>query len=142
MIMSSLSKNIIALLVIASFLMVAFFSLTTMTYDASGRMTSDCPFSGPGVFLCPQNLLAATAHHLTAYHAFFNVPIGASLTVALGALVLLALVLFSRSLDPPWPELLLLANQPDALSPVPLRDYRITSWLALLENSPTLRQST
>ena len=73
--MSTLLKKIIALLVLVSFMVIIFFGFAIMLHGPDGQMQGNCPFSAPGVSLCPQDTLAVALHHISSYHSFLNVPI-------------------------------------------------------------------
>ena len=133
--MTILRQQIIALLTIASLVLVIFSSLAMASHEPGGNMTNDCPFSSPGTSFCPQNLIAATIHHLSAYYSFFNVPLNLGLTMFVSLLLILYFVLIS-SISPPRFKSALLNSRLYTPLPVPLRDRKITHWLALLENSP------
>jgi len=131
-------KKIVAPLVFASFLMVAFFGFAAMTSGQDGRMQGDCPFSATGASLCPQDILPGVIHHLSAYQSFLNVPIGFNLTV-----LLIALLAFSIAPILFWGSLVLvpiafekvLYESPPSIS----YNKKRIRWLSLFENSPSFR---
>lgn len=135
--MKSFLKQIIALLVLASFLSVAFLSFNTMMQGPDGRMVGDCPFSAMGASLCPQDTVAVAVHHISAYYAFLNVPVGSS--VASLIILLLATAGIMLMIFPEW----LLSEPPQYInvfynSPPPDSNRRkIAHWLSLFENSPS-----
>lgn len=132
--MSSISRKIVAPLVLASFLSVAFFGFAAMSYGADGNMQGDCPFSATGVVQCSQDALVAAMHHISAYQSFLNVPASSAALALIGALLLAAylLVLYVRPL---------LFRIPVFISynfrPLTSQDRKIHRWLSLHENSPS-----
>lgn len=130
-------KTIIALITLASFIWIVFFSFASMSFGPDGRMAGDCPFSAMGTSLCPQDTVAAALHHIGAYSSFLNVPIP-SLTVAIMFLLALALTLavifISKTLLGPPLQLGIVYEDPPARA----ANRKITKWLSLFENSPSL----
>jgi hypothetical protein len=135
--MKSFYKQIIAILVLTSFLSVAFFSFDMMMQGPDGRMVGDCPFSAMGASLCPQDTVAVAVHHISAYYAFLNVPIGsgaASLIILLLATASIMLMIFREWMLPGPPQFLYsFYNSP----PLDSNRRKITHWLSLFENSPS-----
>lgn len=136
--MSPVYQKIISLLVLASFMAVTFFGFAIMMHGPNGWMSGDCPFSVMGASLCPQNTLATAIHLISAYHTFLNVPVGAGLTTLVISLlfaVCILLVIFIRSplLGPPA-LVGIFYDSPPAAS----HKRKITRWLSLFENSPSL----
>lgn len=135
--MKSFYTQIITALVLASFLSVAFFSFNMMMQGPDGRMIGDCPFSALGASLCPQDTVAAAVHHISAYYAFLNVPVGSSfaalmITLLLVAATLLVISIRTLLLGPPILATVLYDSPPpNAYS------GKITRWLSLFENSPS-----
>ncbi len=133
--MSSLLKKLITALILTSFITIVLFSLASMTHGSDGRLAGDCPFSSPGASLCPQDMVALIIHHLSAYHAFLNVPIGSGLTTLIISLLLVigvALVIFIH-LPLLGPPSLILYSYPLVDS----YNRKIVRWLSRLENSPS-----
>jgi len=134
---SRLFARIILVLVLASFIGVAFFSLILLSHGPNDRMTTECPFSA-GVSLCPQDSLALIAHHISAYSAFFAFPPSVFVTVMFLLLLFWALVFILSwylPLSPPTRPIPLLYT---TLPLANLYKKRIVGWLSLLENSPQL----
>ncbi len=135
--MPTISKKIITTLVLASLIMIMFFSFTLMMNGPNERMLADCPFSVMGASLCPQDIVAVVIHHISAYHAFLNVTVSAGLTTLIISLlfaICAVLVIFIH----------LPLFGPPAFVPIlhdsPLLDSyskKIIRWLSLLENSPS-----
>jgi hypothetical protein len=76
------SKNVVALGVIA-FLAVGFFSLSSMSMDASGRMIN-CPFMNSNSSLCQMTL----AEHISQWQQFSTITREKSLLVSLFSLLI------------------------------------------------------
>lgn len=136
--MQSTSHKIIALLVLVSFLMIVVFSFAFMAHDMDEDISSDCPFSVMGVSLCSQGTVAVVIHHISSYHSFLNVPADFGVMTLLISLLLLAsaiLVTFVSSLllEPPA-----FAVIPYDFPPGTSYNRKITRWLSLFENSPSL----
>ncbi|MDZ4205951.1 MAG: hypothetical protein U1C12_01930 [Patescibacteria group bacterium] len=137
MYMSFLSKKIITLFLLVSFLAIALFSFALMVHGPDGRMPGDCPFSIMGDSLCPQDTIAVAIHNISAYHTFLNVPVSAGLTALVISLLFAIYAVLVISVR-------LLLFRPPAFTPVlydsqPVDSYsnKITRWLSLLENSPS-----
>ncbi|MDP2655765.1 MAG: hypothetical protein Q8P17_04580 [bacterium] len=130
-------KKITGPLILASFLMVALFGFVAMSYGPDGRMQGGCPFSATGIVLCSQDALVAALHHISAYQSFLNVPVDSTLMLLMGALLLAVyiLVLIIRPLLFVVPVRLAHFSHGPPLS---ARTRKITRWLSLLENSPSL----
>ncbi len=122
---------------LASLLIVVFFSFGTMTHNSGGNMEAGCPFSAMGTPLCPQDLAAAAVHHISAYQSLLNTPIGPGITALIIALIMLVYGVFTLFIRPPafQPQLIgHFRHSPDSS----LRDRKIASWLSLFEHSPSL----
>ena len=137
--MNPLSKQITTVLVLSSFLAIAFFSFVLMTHGPDGRMPGDCPLSTMGVSLCPQDTVAIAIHHISSYHAFLNVPVGVGLTALIISLLFALFAVFAifiRStllgLGPPL-FARVLYNSP----PADPHSRETVRWLSLFENSPS-----
>src|SRR3989338_11648061 len=93
-------SKLLAALMLASLLAIVLFSFGTMTHNSSGSMEAGCPFTAMGVPLCPQNLVAAAIHHISAYQSLLNTPASSGMTALLVALLVLvygAFIFFIRS---------------------------------------------
>lgn len=130
-------EKIAAPLMLASFLMVVFFGFVAMSYGPDGRMQGDCPFSATGIVLCSQDALVAAMHHIGAYQSFLNVPVDSTALVLISALLLAAYLLVLR-VRPPLFQAIARRNHFNTDPPVSARTRKITRWLSLLENSPSL----
>ena len=124
-------NKIITAFVLTSFLTVVFFSFAVMIHGPDGRMSGNCLFSASSVSLCPQDTVAVAIHHLSAYHAFLNAPVGSGLTAIIISLLFVIgtfYVIFTHS------PLLGLRAVVNVLGDPPLttsHDRKITHWLSL-----------
>ena len=130
-------KQIIALLVLVSFLTVVFLGLAVMMHQPDGRMQNDCPFSAMGASLCPQDVVAMAFHHVSAYNSFFNIPMRSGIASFIIFSLLFAgaiLMIFRNVFTVESPRLVGVRYD----SPPPTSWKRkIARWLALHENSPS-----
>ncbi|MEK7609855.1 MAG: hypothetical protein AAB470_01890 [Patescibacteria group bacterium] len=135
---SFLSKKIITVLVLTSFLTVAIFSFAVMTRGPDGRMEGDCPFSVVGQSICPQDTVAVAIHHISAYQSFLNMPVGSGLTALIVSLLFAVcaalFILISSPLLGPPAVARILYDSPS----IGLRSRKLTRWLSLFENSPSM----
>lgn len=135
--MPFISKKIVAPFILASFLMVALFGFVAMSYGPDGRMEGGCPFSATGATFCPQDALIVAMHHISAYQSFLNIPVDSAMLLLMSALffAVYLLVLIVR------PLLFTIPVRTNHLShgpPLSARTRKITRWLSLFENSPSL----
>ena len=136
--MPVLLKKAVVLLTLVSLLAREFFSFSFMAQGVDGQMQGDCPFSVMGVALCPQDALAAVAHHVSAYQSFLNVVASSGVTAIIVALLVALAAALLFSLVP-----LLYAARArvrplfNASLVVPQERERIR-WLSLLERSPSI----
>lgn len=135
--MSFIIKKMIAPLLLASFLSVALLGFVAMSYGSDGRMEGGCPFSATGATFCPQDALTVAMHHIRAYQSFLNVPVDSTLILLMSTLFLAVylLVLIVRPLLFAVPAPI---NRFPHGPPLSARTRKITRWLSLLENSPSL----
>lgn len=130
-------QKIVASLILALFLTTVFFGFAAVMHDPVQGMRVDCPFSVMGEPLCPQNLMAATVHHIAAYQSFLSVFTPAGITPALLALLMALGGALLFALAP------LLFRPPTRVryffdhSPAGPRDSKTIHWLSLFENSPS-----
>src|SRR3989344_3583997 len=94
---TSPAKKILSALMLSVLLVIVFFSFAAMTHASDGRMEGGCPFTAMGEPLCPQDLVAAAIHHISAYQSLLNAPIGSGIMALIIAflLALFAVLLFS-----------------------------------------------
>lgn len=137
--MSSLSKKIIGLLVLTSFLMVVFFSLGLMIHKPDGSMEGTCPLSSPSEeSLCSQNTILSAIHHISAYQSLLNVQVNSNITLGLISLLLLVLIFVMSLRDTDLINRLLYFNRFYNLPPPLSGARKIIRWLSLFENSPSI----
>ncbi len=110
-----------------------FFGFTLMMHGQEGK-TSDCPFSVMSNIPCSQTMMASIIHHISAYYAFFNVPM-----VTIFSLILLIAVflIFILSVDYCLLRFVVLPEAYIDFSPTVYSKRKITRWLSLFEHSPS-----
>jgi dolichol kinase len=108
-----------------------------MMQGPDGRMVGDCPFSAMGASLCPQDNVAVAIHHVSAYYAFLNVPVGTSFAALMISLLLVACTLLIITIRSPLLGLPILAYVLYDSPPPNAYSRKITRWLSLFENSPS-----
>jgi len=130
--MSFVSKKIITIFALLSFLATALFSFVGMTYGADGDMQGGCPFSTMGASLCPQNALPSVVHHLSAYQSFMSAPLN-----LITVLLILTSLVFVFLLQP----FLYRRLVPISYSSPPFTSHnrKMQRWLSLFEYSPFRR---
>ncbi|MDO8481588.1 MAG: hypothetical protein Q7S75_00720 [bacterium] len=131
------SSRFIAALMLVSLLATVLFSFTTVMHESDGRMQGDCPFSTMGVPLCPQNLVAAAVHHISAYQSLLNTPINYNSTILIVALLIIMYGIFMFFIRPPTLQPQLIGHFRDSPHSS-ARDRKTTRWLSLFEHSPSL----
>lgn len=136
--MSNLFKKIIAGFILISFLSIVFFSMPLMMHNSDGAMTENCPFSFSDVSLCPQNLVAATVHHVSMYNAFFNVQVAYNLIALIASLIVAILFAYISNINFSLFKRLAFKFSSYIPPPFSVANKRIFDWLSLLENSPSL----
>ena len=137
--MSPVFKKIIASLVLASFLMVLFFSLGFMIHRPDGTMEGTCPLSSPSEeSLCSQNTIFSALHHISAYQSLLNVQVSSSMTLGLISLLFLAIFFVISLRDFNLLNRLLYFNRFDDTPSALPGTRKIIRWLSLFENSPSI----
>lgn len=133
--MAFLLKKIAAPLILASFLMTAFFGFVAMSYGPDGRMQGDCPFSAAGRAACPQDAVAVALHHLSSYQSFLSAPIVPTITSLIIAWLVIVSGAFAFLFHPPFhrPLVPVLYHS----TPFTSHDRKIKRWLSLFEYSPS-----
>ena len=135
--MPVLSKKITALFILLSFLMIVFWGFMMMTHRPSGEMNNSCPFAIAGASLCPQDNMMSVIHHISSYQSFLNTPIGSSAATLLISLLLFAVaIIFATS--PPLLKIPARVPNIDNSPPDIASKRKVTRWLSLFENSPSL----
>src|SRR3989344_1917856 len=137
--MTYLPKKIITSIVLASFIMVVFFSFTYMIHQSDGRMAGDCPFFSNSQSICNQNTILSAIHHISAYQSFLNIQTVSNITAGLISLLFLVALVFAVAPKNLYPLTSSLYpsdqnNHPPAVS----GKEKITRWLSLFENSPSV----
>jgi len=122
---------------LVSLLAVVFFSFAAVTHGSESGMQNDCPFSAMGAPLCPQDLVAAAVHHISAYQSLLNAPVGSGIMAIIIALLMLAYGIFIFFARPPASPPKLIGYFRNSL-PDSSRDRETTHWLSLFEHSPSL----
>lgn len=130
-------QKIVALFILALFLTTIFFGFAAVMHDPVQGMRVDCPFSVMGEPLCPQNLMAATVHHIAAYQSFLSVFAPAGITPALLALLMALGGALLFALAPPLFRPPTRARYFFDNSPAGSRDSKTIRWLSLFEHSPS-----
>jgi len=139
--MSPLFKKIATSFVLASFLVLVFFGVFTMIHESDGQMQGDCPFSLVETSDCLQDTIIAVFHYISSYQSFLNVTVYSGMTVVLISLLASVILLFITSQNI-FKPLTLIKNcfyEPPSVSPT---INKITHWLSLFENSPSIYIST
>ena len=137
--MSSPLKQIITILVLASFLALAIFSFSAISHGSNDSMPGGCPFSVQGGPICPQNIFATAIHHISILYSFFNVPVSINMTSIIGLLILVAyaLVVFTITVSHTLFTLSPFVGNIYNFPTFGQANRKIQHWLALFENSPS-----
>ena len=125
------------MLTLVSFMMLVFLGLTAMTHEQNGQMQGGCPFSTFGASLCPQDTFAVVFHQIFAYQSLFSIPTQFGAAISIISLLSVLFVAFAlvraRSLESSKSFEYIRVVSPSVAS------YRkITRWLSLFENSPSV----
>ncbi len=125
------------MLTLVSFMMLVFLGLTAMTHEQNGRMQGGCPFSAFGASLCPQDTFAVVFHKMFAYQSLFSIPTQFGAVISIISFLFVLLVAFTLV------RVRLLESSKSfeysrAISPSVASYRKITRWLSLFENSPSL----
>ncbi|KKW40335.1 MAG: hypothetical protein UY89_C0002G0010 [Parcubacteria group bacterium GW2011_GWA1_54_9] len=130
-------KKISVFAILASFLAIAFFSFTSMTYGPDGSMRGDCPFSAMGASLCPPSALPGAIHHLFAYQSFISAPVNFAIeTLIIILLLAVSIAIFPSFLFHP-PAYDIPPFVPRSPTPFTSYDRKVRRWLSLFEHSPS-----
>src|SRR3989344_1014484 len=122
-------SKLFATLVLASLLFIVIFSFATVMHNSGESMGAGCPFAAMGVPLCPQDLVAAAVHHISAYQSLLNAPASSGMMALLIALLMLACGVFISLIRPPafQPRRVRYLYNPSSSA----RDRETTRWLSL-----------
>ena len=135
--MTYLPKKIITSIVLASFIMVLFFSFTYMIHQSDGRMAGDCPFFSNSQSICNQNTILSAIHHISAYQSFLNIQTVSNITAGLISLLILVVLFFAIFPKNKYPLALSYVNHRNNRPPPLSGKNKIIDWLSLFENSPS-----
>lgn len=125
---------------ITNILVIGVFGLTSMNHDA-GHSTG-CIASTLNNATCPENIVAMSTHHIQAFVSFFSVVSSIPfifLLALLFAILLKVGFIFVKRQDSILTNLAFwrVRHDPERR---PIRPRKITRWLSLLENSPSLHR--
>ena len=137
--MSFSLKQFMTIFVLAAFLALALFSFTALLHGSNNGMgmESGCPFSTPNGLVCPQNTLATAIHHISAFSAFLNVPVGVNMTILFAFLFLVAGAVATLFMSPPSAIFSKLTTNFYDSPPTTSSETKTKRWLSLFENSPS-----
>jgi len=130
------AKKITTLFFLIIFLSVIFFGLSIVTHNLDENMTKGCPFPSFKMFVCPQNILISTIHHLSEYNSFLNVPITYNLVFLI--IFSIAIYIFKHDRDlflPKFQQWVIYLHNPQVIFS---DNQKILRWLSFFENSPSL----
>lgn len=133
-------KKYLSLLLLAGVLMVGVFGFNSMSHELNH--TSGCIASAVNNTLCSKNITAMPIHHIQAYISFFSVtrPVSFALFFLLLVTLLLSTGVFNtKQHDHTSAGLSLWRVLHDPERSI-ARSRKITRWLSLLENSPSLHR--
>ncbi len=129
----------ISLLLLLSILVIGIFGFTSMNHETGHN--GGCIASNVDSALCPENIVAMSAHHIQGFVSFFSV---IPSTPFIFLLTLFAIFLSARFLS-------IQERDSGLISPALRQSWcdperqitrprEVTHWLALLENSPSLHK--
>jgi len=133
-------KKYLSLLLLTSVLVIGVFGFTSMNHEA-GHATG-CIASAVNNTPCPENITAMSVHHIQGFISFFSVTPAAPfifLLVLLFAVFLSAGFLFIKLQDSILASIVFWRLRRDPERQL-TRPRKITRWLSLLENSPSLHR--
>lgn len=133
-------KKLLSLLIITSVLVIGVFGFTSMNYGANHAV--GCIASAVDNTSCPENIAAMSVHHIQAFISFFSVvpsiPFILLLTL-LFAIFLSVGFIFTKRQDSLLARLAFWRVRHDPERTI-TRPRKITRWLSLLENSPSMHR--
>ncbi len=133
-------KKLLSLLIITSVLVIGVFGFTSMNHGAGH--TTGCIASAVDNTPCPENIAAMTVHHIQAFISFFSVvpsmPFIFLLTFLLAVFFSIGYFFIKRQ-DSLITNLISWRFQHDPERAL-TRPRKITRWLSLFENSPSLHE--
>ncbi len=133
-------KKYLSLLLAISILVIGVFGFATMNHGAGH--TRGCVASAVNTTPCPENIIEMSVHHIQAFVTFFSVvPPDSSITLFTLLLVTLvvAMVFITKRQNQILnrSELWQINHDPERKL---IRPRKITRWLSLFENSPSLHR--
>jgi len=135
----------IALSILIGFIAVSIFSFGSMSHEEDHAI-SNCMASVIDKVACPQSALVVALHHISAYQTFFQTLPPSSLILFSLMFILLAIgyIFFKNffSKSPPSQFLQYIRNKRNNPEPSLHQLRKITHWLSLFENSPSLPYAT
>lgn len=135
-------KKLLSLLIITSVLVIGVFGFTSMNHGANH--TTGCIASAVDNTPCPENIAAMSVHHIQAFISFFSVVPSVPFIFLLALLfaVFLSLgFLYIKHRDSILASRLLCRVRLDPERQLS-RPRKITRWLSLFENSPSLHRAS
>lgn len=136
--MLSLPKKIITCFILGSFLVLALFSFAMMFHVPGDNMPDNCLLNTQEGVLCAQDTLAVAIYHISSYQSFFNTQVNygvVSIMILFIVACAFALFVISSNIS----ELYLRTNRfYDSPPDIIYNKRKITRWLSLFENSPSL----
>ncbi len=135
-------KKLLSLLIITSVLVIGVFGFTSMNHGANHAV--GCIASAVDNTPCPLNIAAMSVHHIQAFISFFSVVPSIPFTLLLAFLFtvfLSARFLFIKHRDILLIDQVLWRVRYDPERQL-ARPRKITRWLSLFENSPSLHRAS
>ncbi len=133
--------KLLSLLIITSVLVIGVFGFISMNHGTNHAV--GCIASAVDNTSCPENIVAMSVHHIQVFISFFSVVPSIPfifLLALLFAVFISAGFLYIRHRDSILASRLLWRVRPDPERQ--LRPRKITRWLSLFENSPSLHRAS
>ncbi|MGB2580174.1 MAG: hypothetical protein WBC83_00585 [Minisyncoccia bacterium] len=133
-------KRFLALIVIAVFVVGAFFSISSMNHNQGLLMNGDCPTSPLHAEVCQTGDLSVASHYLSMYQALTNSLVSSMVTQVLiiALLFVASSCVFCKYIASIRRLLVLLFILSRDFVAKLYRPQALTRWLSLLVNSPSL----
>ena len=134
--------KLLSLLIIASVLVIGVFGFTSMNHGVN--YVTGCTASTIDNTPCPENITAMSVHHIQAFISFFSVAPSVpfiSILALLFAVCLSVGFFYIKHRDSILDSRLLWRVRPDPERQLS-HPRKITRWLSLFENSPTLHRAS
>lgn len=135
-------KKLLSLLIITNVLVIGVFGFTSMNHGANHA--TGCVASAVDNTPCPENIAAMSVHHIQAFISFFSVVPSVPFLFLLALLFAAFLsvgVLYIKHRDSILTSRLLWRVRLDPERQLS-RPRKITRWLSLFENSPSLHRAS